>query len=125
MTDPADYEAIVVALREGGVPRALPRPSRCKGLRAHRKLRRGDLTWSRRDRRHPAGAARLAGKIRERRATARTRISRRALPDRRGRADVAARTPELQGKELSYNNINDADAAFELSPIFLRSSRPW
>ena len=47
-------------------------------------------------------------------ATARTRTSRRpsTLPTTM-RAGVAT-ARQLQGKELSYNNINDTDAAFEL-----------
>ncbi|MGH1560130.1 hypothetical protein ACRAWD_25755 [Caulobacter segnis] len=39
------------------------------------------------------------------------------------RAGVAT-TKQLQSKELSYNNINDTDAAFELIALRVRARRP-
>ena len=51
-------------------------------------------------------------------ATARTRISaRRFYLTAETRAGVAA-ARQVQGKELSYNNINDTDAAYELVAEF-------
>jgi phosphoribosylaminoimidazolecarboxamide formyltransferase/IMP cyclohydrolase len=32
---------------------------------------------------------------------------------------------QVQGKELSYNNYNDADAALELAANSRASARPW
>ena len=43
--------------------------------------------------------------------------TRSALPHRRGRPGVAT-ARQVQGKQLSYNNINDTDAAFELVAEF-------
>jgi phosphoribosylaminoimidazolecarboxamide formyltransferase/IMP cyclohydrolase len=62
-------------------------------------------------------AAPLPGRWRSRCATARTRTSRRPSTDGSGRPGVATAT-QHQGKELSYNNINDTDAAFELVAEF-------
>ena len=45
-------------------------------------------------------------------------LPRRQRPPRRGQAK------QLQGKELSYNNINDTDAAFELVSEFLPADGP-
>ena len=54
-----------------------------------------------------------ADALRRRCATARTRTRRAAFyrtPDQRAGVSTAR---QLQGKELSYNNINDTDAAYE------------
>lgn len=41
------------------------------------------------------------------------------MPDARGNVRPGVATAEqLQGKELSYNNLNDTDAAFELAAEF-------
>jgi phosphoribosylaminoimidazolecarboxamide formyltransferase/IMP cyclohydrolase len=45
------------------------------------------------------------------------------LPDGEKRPGVATAT-QLQGKELSYNNINDTDAAFELVASSIPTARP-
>ena len=94
--------------------------ARRQGLRAHGRLRRGDQRLVRRDARR--GAARLARLRRQARrsrcATARTRIS--GPPSMRSgdaRPGVATAV-QHQGKELSYNNLNDTDAAFELVAEF-------
>ena len=53
-------------------------------------------------------------------ATAKTRTRpRRSTPDGSGRPGVAT-AEQLQGKALSYNNLNDLDAAFELAGEFER-----
>ena len=63
-------------------------------------------------------AARLAGICASRCAMARTRISRpRSISTGEKRFGVAT-AEQLQGKELSYNNINDTDAAYELVAEF-------
>ena len=46
-------------------------------------------------------------------ATARTRTRRRRSTARRERRPGVATARQLQGKQLSYNNINDTDAAYE------------
>ena len=46
-------------------------------------------------------------------ATARTRTSRRRSIARRSSARGVASARQVQGKQLSYNNINDTDAAYE------------
>ncbi len=45
------------------------------------------------------------------------------LPHRRGTARVAS-ARQLQGKQLSYNNINDTDAAYELVAEFDPAEKP-
>ena len=53
-------------------------------------------------------------------ATARTRIRRAAFYVHGEKRAGVATAVQLQGKELSYNNLNDTDAAFELVAEFDR-----
>ena len=105
-------------LHRGGAP-----PPRGRGVRAHRRLRRGGRVLVRRQLRPGRGRAgdRLARPHRpgvERRptssATARTRTSEAALyvSARTGAADSGIANAEvLHGKAMSYNNYVDADSA--------------
>ena len=85
----AAYDAAIAAWLAGRGRRALPRaPGR----------------W-------PAGSRSAC-------ATARTRTSGRLLRHRRRRGPGLATAASVQGKELSYNNLADADAALELAAEF-------
>ena len=98
--------------------------ARGEGVRAHRRLRRGD---------QPAGSrAALGEEMPEWRAFGGSAASAAALrrePASAGRLLCLGRRARLgvatavqhQGKELSYNNLNDTDAAFELVAEFGRS----
>jgi phosphoribosylaminoimidazolecarboxamide formyltransferase/IMP cyclohydrolase len=65
----------------------------------------------------------FGGELARRCATARTRTSRRPSTSPASAAGRRHRA-QLQGKELSYNNINDTDAAFELVAEFAGDGRP-
>ena len=89
--------------------------ARRQGVRAHRRLRRGDRPLVRRA---PGRAAARApddrrGAARDHALWRESPSARRVLRHRRGRPSVAA-AEQVQGKELSYNNLADADAALEL-----------
>ena len=92
--------------------------ARAEGVLAHRVLRRRDLELAHRARpgRRGGGVPRALQPAGGRRcrtcATARTRTSRRrSIATRSRRPGAIATYRQLQGKELSYNNIADADAA--------------
>ncbi len=118
-------------------PAALTRATKLgvgqEGVRAHRGLRRHDRQLPRRvvarrggttcagaaARSLPRSVQPADGRGRRRCATARTRT--RAPPSTAStmRPPARWRTPaQLQGKELSYNNIADADAAWECVKSF-------
>ena len=96
-----------------------------QGVLAYRRVRRRDQRLSRRRSRRghagaqsPAPISRRASNGRAPRsrtcATARTRTSRRrSTATLNPRAAGIATARQLQGKELSYNNVADADAAWE------------
>ena len=65
-----------------------------------------------------AAGARSAAGSRRSCATARTRTSRRPSMSRASARPGVATAVQHQGKELSYNNLNDTDAAFELVAEF-------
>ena len=102
-----------------------PLRARRQGLQPHRRVRRHDLLLAHGARREGRGA-RVPGppeprssRSRRRCATARTRTSRRPSTSSATRpAGTLARFRQLQGKELSYNNIADADAAWECCRTF-------
>ena len=115
VVDPGDYAALLAELEQhGGATTLALRRARRQGLRPHRRLRR-------RHRHLVRGAARRAGAglSRVRRASAeqlrygenphQSAAFYRTAEQRPG----VATARQLQGKELSYNNINDTDAAFE------------
>ena len=94
-----------------------PAPARGEGLRPHGAVRRDGVRLAA----PPAGRSRVPGcswrpdSARGRScATARTRTRRRrSTPIRCAAGASVATARQLQGKELSYNNIADADTAIE------------
>ena len=116
VVEPADYRALLTAVEAGGTEVALAAPARRQGVRAHRRLRRRDRRLARaRDRR---GVPRARDPVRhppQPPALRREPASARRLLCRRRRAHRASpRASQLQGKELSFNNLNDTDAALAL-----------
>jgi phosphoribosylaminoimidazolecarboxamide formyltransferase/IMP cyclohydrolase len=114
VTDPADYASVAAAL-EGGVPRALRAKLAGKAFARTASYDAAIAAWH----------ARQAGDDLPERLTVPARLRERLrygenphqaaglyLTGEPGPHVATAR--QLQGKPLSYNNINDADAAFEL-----------
>jgi phosphoribosylaminoimidazolecarboxamide formyltransferase/IMP cyclohydrolase len=90
------------------------RASPQKAFAAHRELRCGGVDVVRRsDRRRPAERP-LLPKDRERLRYGENPHQSAALYLTSAATPNVATARQVQGKELSYNNINDADAAFEL-----------
>ncbi len=109
--------------REQGRPRCpgAPQAPGGQGLCAHRRLRRGDLALVRRASwaRSPRRASAFAGTPRQTLRYGENPHQEAAFyPHRREPRPGVATARQLQGKELTYNNINDTDAAFELVAEF-------
>ena len=128
VTDPADYAAIAAGnagCRAERSQRAHALRARAQSIFAHRRLRRRDQQLSHRDRRtrqssrvSAAAQSQFYPSCRSC-ATARIRISTRRSTATATRCPGAlASYVQLQGKELSYNNIADADAAWECVKTF-------
>ena len=126
VVDPADYEAIVAELAGNGA-RAVDRDAlraRPKGVLAYRRLRRRDLQLAHCARRGRVGcdvSRPLQSAGDESRGPALWRESASAggvLPRRAPAAGAIATFRQLQGKELSFNNIADGDAAWECVKSF-------
>jgi phosphoribosylaminoimidazolecarboxamide formyltransferase / IMP cyclohydrolase len=127
VTDPADYAALLAELDATAAPPRSPSAS-ASALAAYARTAAYDAaisSWF-------AGAlgddrpgAAFAGRLRPGPcATARTRTSGPpSTPTGEARPGVAT-ARQLQGKELSYNNINDTDAAFELVAEFDPATAP-
>ena len=126
VVSPADYAAVLDELDARADRRRVPLRSRAARLRAHRRLRHGDRLDARRGhgRRRRLVHARAGGSRRSRPtqlvdrrrascatcATARTRTSRRR-GTRSIRRPALGAPAILQGKELSFTNLLDLDAA--------------
>ncbi len=115
VTDPADYEALLAALREGGLSRA----ARARlAARAFARTAAYDATiaswYARQVEDELPERLVVAGKLRERLRYGENPHQSAALYLTNEPPPNVATARQVQGKELSYNNINDADAAFEL-----------
>ena len=108
--------ATLSTLRAGWRPRPTPAPPPMT-----RRSRPGSPSQHRRTTSPPRRVA-LPARWSRACATARTRTSGRPSTDRRAARTGVATARQLQGKELSYNNINDTDAAFERRRV--RPERP-
>jgi phosphoribosylaminoimidazolecarboxamide formyltransferase/IMP cyclohydrolase len=124
VTDPADYAALLAEL-DAEWRRDVARVPQALAAKAFALTAAYDSTISQWFAFADQGAA-LARKLdlsrassRCRCATARTRTSRRRSMFRSARtARGIAQAEQVQGKELSYNNLNDANAALELAAEF-------
>jgi phosphoribosylaminoimidazolecarboxamide formyltransferase/IMP cyclohydrolase len=115
LTDAADYGTVLSALKEGGVPRALRARLAAKAFARTAAYDAAIAAWY---------AAELGDDLPERLVVAgrlRERLRYGENPHQAaalyltGQAGAAVATArQMQGKPLSYNNINDADAAFDL-----------
>ena len=117
VVEPEDYAALLAELdaarRRDHAGAA--QEARRQGLCAHRRLRRRDLqlvraTSSAIPRRRTAPSAASSPR---RCATARTRTRAAAFYRTPEQRSGVATARQVQGKQLSYNNINDTDAAYE------------
>jgi phosphoribosylaminoimidazolecarboxamide formyltransferase/IMP cyclohydrolase len=116
VTDPADYGAIVAALREGGVTGALRARLAAKAFARTASYDAAIAAWYAREVGDDfSDRLVIAGRIRERLRYGENPHQPAALYLTAETGPSIARARQVQGKELSYNNINDADAAFELA----------
>jgi phosphoribosylaminoimidazolecarboxamide formyltransferase/IMP cyclohydrolase len=114
VTDPGDYEALVLALLEGGVSRSMRARLAAKAFARTAAYDAAIASWYA-DKVGDDLAERLVipGKLRERLRYGENPHQSAALYLTAEPAPNVATARQVQGKELSYNNINDADAAFE------------
>ena len=122
VTDPADYDRVVAELtKDGGMVGAAMRRDLARNAFALTAAYEAAIAeWFARDETPPFPntlviAARLAAKLRYGENPHQSAAFYRTGEDRPG----VATAQQLQGKELSYNNYADADAAFELVAEFV------
>jgi phosphoribosylaminoimidazolecarboxamide formyltransferase/IMP cyclohydrolase len=115
LTDPADYASVLLGLSERGASRALRQKLAAKAFARTAAYDAAISAWYARQLGEDLPATLLvAGRLRERLRYGENPHQPAALylTGEPGAGIATAR--QLQGKPLSYNNINDADAAFEL-----------
>jgi len=123
VTDPEDYPAIIEALDEGGISAALRR--RLAGI-AYARTAAYDAAvsaWFATIADDPAPRRRaIAGRLAQTLRYGENPHQKAALYRDGSSRPGAATAKQVQGKELSYNNINDTDAALELAAEFDRAT---
>ena len=124
VTEPADYEPVTEAIqREGGVPRALRARLAAKAFARTAAYDAVIARWMADGQTLPdtyLAAARLKARLRygeNPHQEAGLYVADPAAPS-------VANARQLQGKALSYNNINDSDAALELVAEFAPAEAP-
>jgi phosphoribosylaminoimidazolecarboxamide formyltransferase/IMP cyclohydrolase len=121
VTDPGDYGRVLEALRnDGSVPLALRRELAALAFARTAAYDAAVSSWFATELRWTAPRHRaFGGRLLASCAMAKTRTRLlRSIPMARSAPGWPA--TQLQGKQLSYNNINDTDAAFELVSEFDR-----
>ncbi len=115
LTEPADYASVLAGFNEGGVPRALRAKLAAKAFARTAAYDAAVAAWYRR-RLGEDLPSRLviAGGLREKLRYGENPHQPAGLYLTGEAGPGIATARQLQGKPLSYNNINDADAAFEL-----------
>jgi phosphoribosylaminoimidazolecarboxamide formyltransferase / IMP cyclohydrolase len=115
ITDPTDFPHVLAALDAGGVPRALRARLAGKAFSRTAAYDAAIAGWYARalDDDLPERIL-FAGTLRERLRYGENPHQSAALYLTDERGPSVGRARQLQGKPLSYNNMNDADAAFEL-----------
>ncbi len=114
-TDQADYPGIAAALSEGGVPRELRAALAAKAYARTAAYDAAIAEWyTGIVDEGPRERLTVAARLRERLRYGENPHQAAALYLTAARGPSVAAARQLQGKPLSYNNINDADAAFEL-----------
>ncbi|MDQ3560880.1 MAG: bifunctional phosphoribosylaminoimidazolecarboxamide formyltransferase/IMP cyclohydrolase [Pseudomonadota bacterium] len=115
LSDPEDYGAVLAALREGGVPRALRARLAAKAFARTAAYDAAIAAWHARQLGDDIpDRLVLSGRLRERLRYGENPHQSAGLYLTGEPAQGVATARQLGGKPLSYNNINDADAAFEL-----------
>ncbi|MEM9062641.1 MAG: bifunctional phosphoribosylaminoimidazolecarboxamide formyltransferase/IMP cyclohydrolase [Pseudomonadota bacterium] len=119
VTDPEDYEDVLSALEDGGTSIGQRQQLAATAYARTAAYDAAVSSWFADHAGEPAPRRRaFAGTLRqELRYGENPHQSAAFYIDGTGRAGVAT-AEQLQGKELSYNNINDTDAAFELVSEF-------
>ncbi len=115
LTDAADYDAVLAELKSGGVPRALRAQLAAKAYARTAAYDAAIAGWYQ----HAVGEANperltVAGHLRQELRYGENPHQPAALYLTRSSGPSVATARQVQGKPLSYNNINDADAAFDL-----------
>ena len=112
-TEPGQYAAIIAALRNGGTSLALRRQFAAAAYARTASYDAAIAAWfaARQGKDFPARMA-VAGSLRQTLRYGENPHQRAALYGNGDRAGVA-NARQIQGKELSFNNLNDTDAAFE------------
>ena len=117
VVDADDYARVLaeLAAHRGATTLEPAQIAGAESLCAHRRLRRGDLQLVReRTGRGGAGVSRVRRQARRSAALRREPAPERRLLSRAGEQRFGVATArQVQGKQLSYNNINDTDAAYE------------
>jgi phosphoribosylaminoimidazolecarboxamide formyltransferase/IMP cyclohydrolase len=116
LTDPGDYGPLLAALKAGGVGRALRSRLAAKAFARTAAYDGAIATWyaGQLGEELPERLA-VAGRMRERLRYGENPHQPAALYLTGEAGPGVATARQLQGKPLSYNNIHDADAAFELA----------
>ena len=115
VTDPTDYVTLLTALADGGVPRELRARLAAKAYARTAAYDAAIAAWYQRAIADDwPERITLAGRLRERLRYGENPHQAAALYLTAASGPSIATARQMQGKPLSYNNINDADAAFEL-----------
>ncbi len=122
VVDPADYDALLAELAASAreAVRADAVRARAEGVFAHRVLRRRDLELAhrarsgrRRDARFPSASTCRRCKVQDLRYGENPHQQAAFYRDEKPAPGTIATYRQLQGKELSFNNLADSDAAWE------------
>jgi phosphoribosylaminoimidazolecarboxamide formyltransferase/IMP cyclohydrolase len=121
VTDPADYDALVQELDLGGVGLETRRRLAAKAFALTAAYDSAISGWLQREAGlEPPPRFALAGRLAAPLRYGENPHQKAALYLTADRRPGAARARQLQGKELSYNNLADADAAYECVAEFER-----
>lgn len=121
IVDPADYDELTAALAEndGSLPLSLRRRLAAKAFARTASYDAAIANWF--EQSQPSGAPRwrsFAGTLRETLRYGENPHQNAGFYVTGDKRPGVATAEQLQGKELSYNNINDTDAAYELVAEF-------
>ncbi|HEY8576518.1 MAG TPA: bifunctional phosphoribosylaminoimidazolecarboxamide formyltransferase/IMP cyclohydrolase [Devosia sp.] len=119
VVDPADYPEILEAIRNGGIPFALRQKLAAKAYARTAAYDSAISSWFAREIDYPEVSYRsFAGSLREVMRYGENPHQWAAFYGNGEDRPGVATAQQVQGKTLSYNNINDTDAAFELVSEF-------
>ena len=115
VTDPADYTRVLSDIKAGGLSDALRKELACKAYARTAAYDSAIANWfaAELDIVAPKHTS-LAGELAQTLRYGENPHQQAAFYHTGGKRPGVASAKQLQGKELSYNNINDTDAAFEM-----------